>query len=230
MLNENRFCLYFHIAKDTDQVFYVGIGTGYRPRRFSGRNEIWQRTVDKHGFYVKIVHKSLMWNQACDFEKMYIKFFGRKNIKTGILANLTEGGDGTPGNSWNKGSKRTPEQRKRIYNALKGRKVDPVAIQNSVAAKKKNKEERARLGIPENKKTITDKVRAHARSVNKGRKWTEDRKRELSKKLKGRIVSEETKQKMSTALAGRKLSDVTKQKLSQASKKQWAEKRTWFYK
>jgi hypothetical protein len=139
MKKENRFCVYFHYTKETDTVFYVGIGTGYRPNRISGRSELWKRMVDKYGFYSKVIHSELTWSQACEYEKEYIKKFGRRNVNTGFLVNLTDGGDGTPGCTWNSGSKRTDEQRMKISQALKGRKVSPEAIKKSVEAKKTNR-------------------------------------------------------------------------------------------
>ena len=123
MNNVNKFCVYFHFNKKTDEVFYVGIGTGYRAKRFSQRNDIWHRIVEKYGFYYKIIHENLTWDEACGYEKKYISEFGRRNNKTGQLANMTDGGDGTPGCKWNVGKKRTKEQRERISNSLKGRKI-----------------------------------------------------------------------------------------------------------
>jgi hypothetical protein len=50
--------VYRHIRRDTDQVFYVGIGSDknyYRSRTKSKRNPIWRRIVDKTEYDIEIV-------------------------------------------------------------------------------------------------------------------------------------------------------------------------------
>jgi hypothetical protein len=230
MRNENRFCLYFHFTKNTHQVFYVGIGTGYRPKRFSGRNEMWERIVKKHGFYSQIIFKDLTWDKACEFEIKYIKMIGRRSLKQGPLVNFTDGGDGTPGCTWNLGSKRTPEQKKRISDALKGRKVDPKALANSVAAKKKNRDERIKQGIKKPKRVLSENEIQRIRTMNIGRTWSEERKKSHSDKMKGRKRPPEVVEALRQRLKGVPKSEEHKRRVSEGVKKQWAEKRTWYYK
>jgi len=38
---------------------------------------------------------NLTWEQACEKEKEFISLYGRKNTKTGVLCNMTDGGEGT---------------------------------------------------------------------------------------------------------------------------------------
>lgn len=52
---------------------------------------------------------------------------------------------------------------------------------------------------------------------NKGRKFSEDHRRKLSKAHKGKIVSEKTRQKMSEAAKGRTISEEHKEKIRQAN-------------
>lgn len=229
MKNENRFCLYFHFTADTHQVFYVGIGSGYRPRRFTGRNKMWKRIVEKHGFYAQVMFNGLAWDEAGEMEKKYIKIFGKRSLKQGPLANLTDGGDGAVGCVSNVGSKRTQEQRQRISAALKGRKVDPEALANSVAAKKRNREERIRLGIKKPKRILSEVELQRVRAMNIGRTWSDERKRSHSEKLKGRKRPPELVERLRQLHKGVPKSEDHKRKLSELAKQQWAEKRTWYY-
>ena len=50
----------------------------------------------KSAFYI-LVAAGLLWAFIKDKEKEFIALYGRKNNNTGILANMTEGGDGTLG-------------------------------------------------------------------------------------------------------------------------------------
>lgn len=230
MKNENRFCLYFHFTKNTHQVFYVGIGTEYRPKRFSRRNKMWEGIVEKHGFYSQIIFKELTWDKACELEIKYIKMIGRRSLKQGPLANLTDGGEGTPGCTWNLGSKRTQEQKKKISDSLRGRKIDPEALANSISAKKINREERIRQGIKKKKRILSEDEILRIRTMNIGRTWSEERKQKHSDKLKGRKRPQELVEALRQQLKGVPKSEEHKRRVSEGVKKQWAEKRTWYYK
>jgi len=95
MIKEKLAYVYKHIRPDTNQVFYVGIGT--RQDRASskyGRNQYWKNIVAKCNgeFAYKIVKSKLSWNEACEKEKELIKIYGR--YPNGSLCNLTDGGEG----------------------------------------------------------------------------------------------------------------------------------------
>lgn len=90
--------VYLHKKKGTEDVFYVGIGA--LPERAScehKRNQLWNKIVKKYGYYINITHENLCWEEACIIEKYLISFYGRIDIGTGILSNMTNGGDGTFG-------------------------------------------------------------------------------------------------------------------------------------
>ena len=89
--------VYFHKRKDTNEVFYVGIGTPKRPKSKFNRNTYWYNIVKKVGYTIEIVHEGLTWDEACEYEVKYIKDFGRKDIGKGKLVNMTDGGDGSVG-------------------------------------------------------------------------------------------------------------------------------------
>lgn len=89
--------VYTHTRLDSNEVFYVGIGsdTEYsRANTIKGRNVFWYRVVKKVDFKVDVVEDGLSWEEACIREKALIKEYGRRDQKLGTLVNLTDGGEG----------------------------------------------------------------------------------------------------------------------------------------
>ena len=88
--------VYQHRRKDTNEVFYVGIGKD-RGRAFSkiGRNYYWRNVVKKVGYESDVLIEGIDWNTACEIEKGLIEAIGRADIGIGPLVNMTNGGDGT---------------------------------------------------------------------------------------------------------------------------------------
>jgi len=99
---------YQHIRLDTNEIFYIGIGTKssrayntikskyYRAYTRKGRNIVWKRIVSKTEYKVEIIYESNSYNDVKEEEKRLIKLYGRKSYY-GTLCNLTEGGDGLLG-------------------------------------------------------------------------------------------------------------------------------------
>lgn len=87
--------VYVHRRKDTNEVFYIGIGKIRRPYERNGRrNHYWKSIVNKHGYDIEIIHKNLSWEDACNIERQLISKYGRLDLGTGILVNMTDGGEG----------------------------------------------------------------------------------------------------------------------------------------
>ncbi len=116
--------LYQHIRLDTNSIFYIGIGglkTFDKYRRAyntTQRNAYWKNIINKTEYEVVIKEDNLTKEQAFLKETEYIKLLGRSNNKTGILCNLTDGGEGVVGNNLPK----TLEHRTKIQKALLGKK------------------------------------------------------------------------------------------------------------
>ena len=91
--------VYQHIRRDTNEVFYIGIGTSKkRATSYNARNCMWHNVVAKAGGYLhEIVADNLSWEEACSKERELIAKYGRRDINTGILVNMTDGGDGLNG-------------------------------------------------------------------------------------------------------------------------------------
>jgi hypothetical protein len=90
--------VYKHIRKDTNEIFYIGIGND-KSRAFSakGRNNHWKHIVDKYGYIVDIIETDINWQTACEKEIELIKEYGRRDLGFGTLVNMTDGGDGKLG-------------------------------------------------------------------------------------------------------------------------------------
>ena len=93
--------IYTHTRLDKNEVFYVGIGFGNendknykRAYDTKTRNVFWKRIVNKTDYQVHILEDNLTREAAQEREKYWIKFYGRRDLNEGTLANLTNGGDG----------------------------------------------------------------------------------------------------------------------------------------
>jgi hypothetical protein len=136
--------VYRHIRLDKNEPFYIGIGNNdyRRSRSKRSRNIMWNNIVSKTDYEVEIILDNLTWDEACEKEKEFISIYGRRDLKTGILCNMTSGGEGTIGrkflennreelikrnigNSYgklNKGRKQSEETKKNISLGLLGRR------------------------------------------------------------------------------------------------------------
>lgn len=87
--------VYRHRRLDTNEIFYVGIGrTENRAYDKHKRNPHWHNTVNKCGYSVEIVAELDTWELACELEQFLIQEYGRRDLGTGPLVNMTDGGDG----------------------------------------------------------------------------------------------------------------------------------------
>jgi hypothetical protein len=87
--------VYQHRRKDTNQVFYVGIGKSEkRAYNKTKRYKQWKDFVKNHDYIVEITHRDVIWEEACSIEKYLISFYGRRDLGLGSLVNQTDGGDG----------------------------------------------------------------------------------------------------------------------------------------
>ncbi len=87
--------VYRHID-NRNKVFYIGISKNInRANDFVRRSDFWKRYSKKYGVTSEILKDKLSYNDAKEIEIALISFYGRKDLKTGCLVNMTEGGDGT---------------------------------------------------------------------------------------------------------------------------------------
>lgn len=100
--------VYFYLRDDFTP-YYIGKGKGYRAwvKHQSGIN------LPKDKSKIIIVNDNLTELQSFILERYYIRWFGRKDNDSGILRNMTDGGDGCSG------YKHTEEHKNHISNVLK---------------------------------------------------------------------------------------------------------------
>ena len=98
--------VYRHIRLDTNEPFYIGIGTSaneksigsyfrYFRRAYSNskRNNFWKRVVAKTFYEVEILLESEDYEFIKQKEIEFITLYGRRDLNKGTLVNLTDGGD-----------------------------------------------------------------------------------------------------------------------------------------
>ena len=193
--------VYTHTRLDTNEVFYVGIGNDAKYERANvkrQRTKYWFNIINKTEYKIDIIEDNLLWEQACDREKYWIKFYGRRDLNEGSLVNLTNGGEGTLGIKRGEsyrikqraaqcGKKVSEETRKKISEAKKGKTHKP----HSDETKRKIRE--SKIGT---KRTIEQRKRMSIAHIGL---QTGDKNGMFGKK-----VSEETKQKISASKRGKK--------------------------
>lgn len=92
----NNWTVYRHIRLDKNVPFYIGIGKDIsRPYNKKDRSKFWKSIISKTEYIVEILFDNLIKEQAVEKELEFIKLYGRVDLKTGSLCNMTNGGEGT---------------------------------------------------------------------------------------------------------------------------------------
>ena len=194
--------VYRHIRLDTEQPIYIGIGSDasyIRAASIKYRNKHWVNVYNKHGMRMEILVDELTRDQACEKEKEFIKLYGRLNNKTGILVNMTDGGEGAFGTVF------TQEQRDAISKRIKGIKHPPrsdafremISFVNT--GRTASKETRKKLSIAAKGRTHTEETKNKLSIVLTGKKRTEEMNKRMSIAKSGEVFSQEIRDRMSKA-------------------------------
>jgi hypothetical protein len=171
--------VYRHIRIDKNEPFYIGIANDkYRPYRMHGRNNIWKKIISKTDYEVEILFDDISRDQACEKEKEFISLYGRINNSTGILANLTDGGDGTCGYKYSQ------KQRQNISINHKGM----LGLTHNEETKHKMKIAATGVKFSDERR---EKIRLSkiGKSVNKGVPKSEEHKKKISDTLRNKKLS-----------------------------------------
>jgi|688.fasta_scaffold779310_1 hypothetical protein len=152
--------VYRHIRIDKNEPFYIGVSNSnksyYRADK-KDRNNLWSKITSKTKYIVEILLDDLTWEQACEKEKEFIKLYGRINNNTGILSNLTDGGEGILGYTFSE------EQRKKLSESHKGKPNHQLGRTHSEESKKKMSFSQ------KNKKPISEETRQRMRLASQSR-------------------------------------------------------------
>ena len=118
--------VYRHRRLDTNEAFYIGIGSNENLKRAYSkdkRSKFWHAVVNKCGYCVDVLIKDISWDEACEIEKYLISKIGRRDLGTGPLVNMTEGGDGVSGIIF------TQESKEKMSKSQLGRKHTAATIE-----------------------------------------------------------------------------------------------------
>ena len=126
--------VYAYLREDLTP-YYIGKGKGPRAwkRHVRGNGT---NLLPKDNNKITILAHRLSDSEACTLEKKLILQFGRKDLGTGILRNLSDGGDGTSGRVVSELTRKKKSQK------LQGRKIGPHSEERKLAIKN---------GLPKNK-------------------------------------------------------------------------------
>ena len=138
-------CVYRHIRLDTNMPFYVGMGENIdRAYSSHARNKHWHEVVGVVPYRVDVIFDYLDIEEATEKEKEFISIYGRLDLGTGTLCNLTNGGIGTLGRI-------IPESEK---------------VSRSISAKNMSEETKRKMSESAKLKEITE---SHKRNISDGK-------------------------------------------------------------
>jgi hypothetical protein len=181
--------VYSYLREDNSP-YYIGKGTKGRAYSYSNHRV----KAPKNKSQIHILKNNLTEEEAYELEKLYILMFGRKDLGTGILRNLSDGGEGPTG------YKPTPEQRKKIALSRMGEKHPLYGISPSEETREKQKKSlKGKYTKEKNSmygKTHTKGSRDKISQRHKGVPKSEQHRKKISEGNKGRIVTEETRNKL----------------------------------
>lgn len=231
----STYFLYRHIRPDTNQPFYIGIGSKKESKSLKvefkrafefdpdKRSQFWYRIFEKCNkqIDVEIIYETDSWDCAKEKEKEFIRLYGRRDLGKGHLVNMTDGGDGTLGSIPSEKTRKQISDANKGKSRGKGRKATPEARANMSKAQKGN---HSALGVKrseETKRKMSLSQKGKPKKNGKGKGWhhSDETKLKISVSNKGKQHkphSEETKLKISKSSTGRKQTEATKQKMSKA--------------
>jgi len=139
---------------------------------------------------IEIYVDNLLEEDALSVEKNLIKFYGRRDNKTGVLTNMTDGGEGV--NGWSDELKTYCKR----YIQCKDQEGNPIRITNT------------------DPRWLSGELIGITKNVPRSKQAKE----KSASKLRGRIQSSEERLKHSVALIGKPKSEIHKQNLSKVRK------------
>jgi hypothetical protein len=171
----NIYYVYQYLREDSTP-YYIGKGKG-------------NRIYEKHNVSIPTdksriikIAENLTENQAFNLEIELIAKYGRKDLGTGILRNLSSGGDG------NSGWVPTNETREKIRLGNKG--------------KKRNEETRKKMSS--SKQNMSKETKCKMSISHIGKKLPIEQREKIGNAHRGKIVTKETCEKISASRIGEK--------------------------
>ena len=160
--------------------YYIGKGKGNRAYK-KKRGKI---NPPKDKSRIIFLKQNLTEAEAFKHEIYMIAVFGRKDLGTGILINMTNGGEGSSGSvpseetkrklsEANKGKTRSEETRRKISEAGKV-KIFSEEHRKNISEAKKNPSKETRKKMSDAHKNPSEETRRKNSGASKGTKWWHD--------------------------------------------------------
>ena len=189
---ENDYYTYAYLRKDGTP-YYIGKGKEGRAYRKTGRRGC---QAPENNDRILILKTGLTEEEAFKHEIYMIAVLGRKNLGTGVLRNLTNGGDGVSG------IKFSEESKLRMSLSQKGRKH--------------SEETKRKIGEGNKGKVISPEHKEKIGNTHRGKIETLETRKKKSASHKGKKLSPETIEKMK-----RPKSEETRRRMSEAQRRRW---------
>lgn len=164
-MEEKIFYIYAHVNPINRAIFYIGKGKNKRAYAKERRSDRWQNYINKHGYEILILEENLLEKDAFKLEVFYIKEFGRLDLGTGLLINMSDGGAGGNNN--------------------KGRKFSEEWLKNMSLCQMGNTRNKGRKKSEEEKRKMSERLKGRSAYWLKGKPRTPEQNEYLSKKFSG---------------------------------------------
>jgi len=178
--------IYAYVRKSDGTPYYIGKGKNRRAWTKHGR-----MPLPKDKSRIIIMESGLSEVGAFALERRYIRWYGRKDLNTGILRNLTEGGEGSSGRIVDDEMRTSISKRMRGNNNAKG---------TVLSDDHKNAVRKSRTGSKDSDETRDKKSKARIGTLNP--MYGVHRFGEMSP-MYGKTHSEETREKIRLSRIGR---------------------------
>jgi hypothetical protein len=203
-----NFYVYAYLREDGTPYY---IGKGKDGRAYSKQHSV---SLPKDKSKIIFIFEELSEQDAFALECLLIKYHGRKDNGTGILRNMTDGGEGSSGVIKSEEAKqkmrkpRSEEAKQNMRN-----KIFSDRHRKALSTARKNRK---------NKPFTEEHIQNLRKPKNKTR--TEEHCKKISDRMKNRFISNETKELWSNQRKGKKHSEERKQKMKEAQLARWAKR------